>query len=75
MLPKDIVKLIMVEYAPFMNRSVFAIRVMVEFIWNHWTTMERLIHERRKFKVIHSQDGKEIRFVRYTGDKWEEVVK
>ena len=73
-LPKDIVNLIVTEHAPLLGRREFAIQRMVEFVWNHWRQMEQLIREKRRFKVVQSKQGENIRLVSLSPQQqWEEI--
>lgn len=70
--PKDIVNLILTEYAPFLGKDPLVIKKMVEFVWNNWQQMERLIHEKRSFKVVQSSD--EVKLVGVSHDERWEII-
>ena len=72
--PKDIVNMILTEYAPFLIRSPFAIKKMVEFVWNNWQQMERSIHDKRRFKVVQSRSGENVKLVGLSQEQRWEVV-
>ena len=68
-LPKDVIIYILTEHAPLIAKTSLEIKEMVEFIWNHWKSIESLVRSKRKFKLVQSHSGN-VKLAVLTGNKW-----